>query len=430
VRVLLIGATGFIGSAVLVRLRAEGHQVVGLTRRKGSIARRLPADGWIVLDMAAAVTPEAWRPHLAGIDAVVNCAGALQDGASDSTQGVHVAGAAALFAACEAAGVRRVIHFSAMGVDRGELSTFSRSKAAGEEALTRRDLDWVILRPSVVVGRSAYGGSALFRGLAALPLLQAVSGAGRLQIVQLDEVAETVSVLLSPDAPRRVALEVAGPERLTFEDVVATYRRWLGFPAARAAPGGALLMPLAYGLGDLAGLLGWRPPIRTNARREMTRGAVGDNAEWRRLTGIEPRTLYGALMSEPASVQERWFANLYLLKALVLTVIAGFWLATAFISLGPGYGLGLEIMHKTALADFAAPTVVAGALADLAVGLSIAWRRTTRVGLLAAMALSLGYLVIGTVLQPQLWAEPLGPMTKIFPILALHLVALAILEDR
>src|SRR5256885_1319950 len=138
-------------------LRAEGHQVVGVTRRKGSIARRLPADGWVALDMARAVTPDAWRPHLQGIEAVVDCG---------------------------------------------------------------------------------------------------------------------------------VALEVAGPERLSCEEVVDTYRRWLGFRAARPLPGGALLMPLAWRLGDLAGLLGWRPPIRTNARREMVRGAVGDNTEWRRLTGI------------------------------------------------------------------------------------------------------------------------------------------------
>src|SRR4051812_26285019 len=102
-RVLLTGATGFIGSTVLARLQDAGHEVWAVTRRRGAVARRLSPARWIELDMASTTTPEAWTPHLAGVDAVVNCAGVLQDGGSDSTAGVHRDGAAALFSACEAA---------------------------------------------------------------------------------------------------------------------------------------------------------------------------------------------------------------------------------------------------------------------------------------------------------------------------------------
>ncbi len=427
-RILVTGATGFIGSAVVARLRRDGHEVLAVTRRKGPLTERVPASRWIELDMARAATPEAWRAHLAGVDAVINCTGVLQDSPGDSTAAAHRDGPAALFAACEAAGVRRVIHFSAMGADKGGLSSFSESKAEGDRALMARDLDWVILRPSVVVGRAAYGGGALFRSLATLPLLPRQDDAGELQVVQLDEVVETVLFFLRPEAPAQLALEVAGPERLTFEQVVGAYRRWLGYRPAKPAP--APFTGLMYRLGDLAGALGWRPPIRSNARREMVRGAVGDNSEWMRVTGIEPRPLSSALLAEPASVQERWFANLYLMKALIFVVFAGFWLATAFVSLGPGYGLGLEIMRKTPAAPLAAPAVILGGLADLAVGCAIAWRRTTRLGLTAALLLSFGYLVIGSFLQPELWLEPLGPMTKIFPIAVLNLVAFAVLDDR
>lgn len=189
-------------------------------------------------------------------------------------------------------------------------------------------------------------------------------------------------------------------------------------------------MPLVYRLGDFAGLLGWRPPVRSTARREMVRGAVGDPGPWTAMTGIGPKPLSAALAAEPASVQERWFAKLYLLKPVIFVIFAGFWLATAFVSLGPGYGLGLEIMRRSPAAPLAEASVVAGGLADLAIGLAIACRRTARAGLLAALSLSLGYLLVGSALRPDLWLEPLGPMTKIFPIAALNLVALAILEDR
>ena len=90
------------------------------------------------------------------------------------------------------------------------------------------DLDWIILRPSVVVGRPAYGGSALFRGLASLPVLPVMPNTGLLQVVQLDDVADTVLFFLAPGAPTRLALDLAGPEQLPFTEVVRKYRRWLG----------------------------------------------------------------------------------------------------------------------------------------------------------------------------------------------------------
>jgi uncharacterized protein YbjT (DUF2867 family) len=95
-------------------------------------------------------TRSDWLPHLVGIDAVVNCAGVFQDSPRGWTEGVHAKGAAALFAACVRASVRRVVHISAVGIERDAPTPFSRSKLAGDRALMALDLDWIILRPSVV----------------------------------------------------------------------------------------------------------------------------------------------------------------------------------------------------------------------------------------------------------------------------------------
>jgi uncharacterized protein YbjT (DUF2867 family) len=280
-RLLLIGASGLIGSAVAARLSADGHEVISIVRSVGAAARRIAASRLVVLDLRQATTPQAWLPHLEGVDAVVNCAGTLQDSVRDSTAGVHRDSPSALWRACEQAGVRRVVHFSAIGVDRGGLTGFSRTKLEGDEALAASDLDWIILRPSVVVGRQAYGGSALFRGLASLPILPRTPEAGPLDIVQLDDVAETVARLVRPDAPSRVALELAGPDRLSFEQVVAAYRRWLGWKPARLVSAPGWVMGIGWRCGDLIARLGWRPPMRTTARREIVRGAVGDPTSWR-----------------------------------------------------------------------------------------------------------------------------------------------------
>jgi uncharacterized protein YbjT (DUF2867 family) len=431
VRVLLTGANGFIGSAVLARLKGEGHALVAVTRGAGPSVRRLPADAFVTIDIARATRAEDWLPHLGGVDAVVNCAGTLQDSPGNSAQGVHAEGVAALFAACEQTGVRRVVHLSAIGAEREQPSDFSRTKLAGDRALMARDLDWVILRPSVVVGRAAYGGSALFRGLAALPVLPVLPGTGPLQIVQLDDLTRTIVFFLRADAPSRVTLDIAGPEQLGFTDVVLAYRNWLGWPKPRLVTMPDWAGGLLYRLGDLAGWFGWRPPVRTTARREIVRGAVGDNSQWRRLTGIGPRSLSAALAAEPASVQERWFAQLYFLKPLAFAVFALFWIGTGIISLGPGWDIGKAMLFEGGMEDpLASLTVIGGALADIVIGIGIAFRRTARPALYAALAISVVYTILGTVLVPRLWADPLGPMLKIWPIMAFNLLLLAILRDR
>lgn len=429
-RVLVLGATGLIGSAIVARLASDGWAVTAVVRRIGSDARRLPADRLFQLDLAKAVRPEDWLPLLDGVDAIVNSAGALQDGGRDSLKLVHEAGPAALFEACERAGVRRVVHISAMGADPDAPTSFARTKGAADQRLEGSNLDWVILRPSVVVGRAAYGGSALFRGLASLPRLPRIDDAAPLCVVQLDDVTETVARLLAPDAPSRVVFDLPGPQPLSMEQVVASYRRWLGWKPARIVAVPGAVMAIAWRLGDLAGLLGWRAPIRSTTGRELARGSVGDPARWTSLTGIVPRSLDAALAASPASVQERWFARLYLLKPLALVIFAAFWIVTGILSLTVGYAEGVVQMREGGAGMLAVPGAVGGALADLLIGFAILWRPTTRWGLWAALALSIVYLVAGSVMMPKLWIEPLGPLMKIWPILMLNLFLLAILDER
>ncbi|MBV8751342.1 MAG: SDR family oxidoreductase [Hyphomicrobiales bacterium] len=427
-RVMVVGASGLIGSAVCARLATRGDSIVAMVHRPADLGL-VPAD---VIDIDLARTTEAdWLPRLAGVDAVVNCAGLLQDAPGESTHGVHAAGAAALFHACERAGVRRVIHLSAVGVDRETPTEFSRTKLMGDQALMERDLDWVILRPSVVIGRAAYGGSALMRGLAALPVLPVMPETGPLQIVHLDDLVDAVMFFLTSGAPVRRAFDVVGPRTWSFDETVALLRRWLRWPQARTFRMPAALASFIYKLSDAVAWLSWRPPVRTTARREILRGAIGDPAPLTRATGVEPRDPAAVLSAEPSSVQERWFARLYLLKPLVFVILSLFWITTGLMALGPGWQKGVDLMLEGGVRHgLAEATVIAGAAADICIGIGIAFRRTTNRALYAALAISFVYAIIGTVLGPHLWIDPIGPLLKIWPIMALILVAIAICEDR
>lgn len=427
-KVLVAGAGGFIGSAVCARLFAEGHTVIGAGRGRapqpgGAIAR------WASVDFTTATAAE-WLVHLAGVEAVVNCVGVLQSSPHEDIEAAHLHGAETLFRACVEASVKRIVQVSAIGVERHQASPFSASKLRGDRMLMTLPVEWVILRPALVLGAPAFGGSALIRGLAALPWLPVMPESGPLQTVTLDEVAETVAFFLRPEAPSGVTLELAGPERLSMSEIVARHRAWLGWPPARPWGVPGWMAGMLYRIGDFISVLGWRSPIRSNARREIVHGAVGDPEPWTRLTGIRPVDLADALAMRPAGVQERWFARLYLVKPMLFALVVLFWIATGVISLTTGWTTGVGLMERAGAGPLAAPGVVAGALADILIGLAIAYRPTALHGLWAAIALSVFYVVVGTILLPELWHDPLGPMLKIWPIFAAHAVALAILQER
>lgn len=426
-RILIVGVSGFIGSAVAARLHARGDEVVGVARGTSRLAA---VSRLVSLDLADATAPAAWRPHLAGIDAVLYCAGTLQAARPETLDAIHHRTPAALYEACAEAGVRRVVHLSALGAERAA-SPFSATKRAGDAALMALDLDWTVLRPSVVLGPAAYGGSALLRALAALPVSPLPRDAGRLRPVLLDDLVDTILFFLRADAPAKQVLEVVGPRAFALPELVAMLRGWLGVKRDRVVTMPRWLSAAGFRAGDLLARLGWETAMRSTAARELLQVAEGDPLPWQRATGLTARPLEAAFAPGMAPVQEKWFARLYLLRPFLFVVTAFFWMATGFVALGPGWDYGMGLMAEGGVhGATAGAVIVAGALCDIAIGLAIARRRTARLGLLAALLVTITYAIVGTLLVPRLWSDPMGPMLKVLPILMLHLAALAIVEER
>jgi uncharacterized protein YbjT (DUF2867 family) len=432
-RVLVTGAYGLIGSAVLLRLHREGHELVAAGRSIAAARRRAPFVRWLEADYRRLTIAGDWLPLLEDIDAVVNCAGVLQDGAHDSVHRVHVEATTAMFAACEKIGVRRIIHVSMVGADRAAPTAFARSKAEAEADLAARQLDWTILRPALVLAPAAYGGTALLRALAAVPLVTPIAAAeAKLQVISVDDVAETVAHCLRPGGAVKARWDLAHPAVHTLGALVLAVRDWLGFrprPVWRVPNGVAAVIA---GLADLIGYLGWRSPARTTALRQLTEGkVVGDPAPWIEATGITPKSLENMLHESWPSAADRWFARLYLLKPLLIAALAAFWVATGVITLGPGRAAAMEHLRAAEVPPWLAePLVVWGGYFDYAVGLLLLLRPLTRLVLILMLIVTPIYLVVGSVLAPQLWLDPLGPYLKIVPLLFATMLALAILDER
>ncbi|GAB7548906.1 NAD(P)H-binding protein [Cupriavidus sp. 8B] len=136
--------------------------------------------------MSVWTTPGRWLAALRGVDAVVNAVGIFRQAARRRFQALHVDMPLALILACAQAGVRRLVQRSALGAAADGATAYWRSKGVADDALRASALDWVIVQPSLVYapgGRSA----ALFRRLAALPLLPIPADAGHVQPIHLDD---------------------------------------------------------------------------------------------------------------------------------------------------------------------------------------------------------------------------------------------------
>jgi uncharacterized protein YbjT (DUF2867 family) len=144
VNILVVGAAGFIGRHLVRRLFESGHDVTPCGTDPARLRRLFPGLCCIAADYGRD-SVETRIPQLAGVDVVINAAGLIRETEDRSYRTVHTEGPIALFEACLAAGVRRVLQVSALGADAGAVTRYHLSKRAADDhlaALDRRASGW------------------------------------------------------------------------------------------------------------------------------------------------------------------------------------------------------------------------------------------------------------------------------------------------
>lgn len=430
-RVLVLGGYGLIGLEIVRALYAAGHEVVVLGRSAASGKRLFPVVPWLGADIAGLTRPDAWAGLVAGFDAVINASGALQDGAKDNLARVQDEAIRALITACEQAGVSRFVQISAPGAEPRASTAFLRTKAAADAALRASSLEWTILKPGLVVSAGAYGGMALVRMLAAFPVVQPlVLADARIQTVAASDVARAVLAVLAGEVAPRGDYELVEDGTHSLAELTAAFRVWSGRQPARSVwrlprwLGGAI----AWGA-DMAGWLGWRSPLRTTALKSLDDGVTGDAAAWKAAGGFRLNSLSQTLAALPSTMQERVFGRAQLVYPVALLTLAVFWIVSGvvgFVRLDAAAG-----MIAGQVGDgLARMLTIGGGLADIAIGCGLLYRPTVRAAAWASVGLSAAYLAAGSVLTPELWADPLGVFVKVFPAMALAVVVAALTEER
>ena len=428
VRVLVLGASGFVGSAVVTALLRAGAHVRCVARDPVRFGLRFPAADVRALDLASAAARDAdrWLEPLRGTDAVVNVAGVLQPRRARDAWAVHHLAPEALYRACERAGVHRVIHVSAVGIAETD-TTYARSKRAGEEALKARDLDWTVLRPAVVVGDDSFGGTSLLRALAAFPFVMPVIGDGKtpIDVIHKGDLAAGIVELLTNGRGVRTVLEPSAPDRATFAEVVAAYRSWLGLAPRRVVQVPLGVARLVARLGDITGM----HPATSTALAQFRARLTGDAAGFEAATGVKPRTLAEVLAERPCGSQDLWHARLFLARPLVRLVLAFLWALSGVVGLLADPAAYESVLEPLAR-GWGREIAVTASAADLAIAAALfaGWRPKLMAWVqVAAIA---GYTAVLGVLAPGMWGDPYGSLIKNLPILALVLVHRILEEER
>jgi uncharacterized protein YbjT (DUF2867 family) len=215
--ILLTGATGTVGSALLRRLTAAGEPVRCLVRDPRRLGDQRVRVQIALGDLA---DPPSFRNALRGVGTVVHLAASIRDQPGGSIEELNAVATLRLVRAAERAGARRFLFFSAMGAGHHSRTRFFRAKALAQDAVQASRMETAVFRPSIVYTPGDPWLTLLerFSYLPALP----ISGSGHAdyQPIWAEDVADCVISALRATGPKRRAFELAGPDTLSYDDIV------------------------------------------------------------------------------------------------------------------------------------------------------------------------------------------------------------------
>jgi NADH dehydrogenase len=301
-KIVVLGGTGFVGAHVCEKLVREGWHVTVPTRRRANARHLLPLPTLTVLELDVH-NEAALAQALAGQDAVINLIAILHGSQADFNK-AHLALPQKLARACAAAGVKQVVHVSALGANalqpESAPSMYLRSKGQGEAVLmqaamgggaqTGADAGFAltILRPSVIFGADDKFINLFAKLQSLFPVMPLAGAHARFQPVWVEDVAQAVVRSLSTfsgaagaSAPK--VIEVCGPEVFTLKELVQISARLSGVRAGRGRP----VIALPRWMGRIQALLMELAPGAPLMSRDNLDSMLVDNVATGKLPGLE-----------------------------------------------------------------------------------------------------------------------------------------------
>lgn len=259
-RVVVTGAAGFVGSHTCRALASSGWRVLALVRNAAKAAERL-AHLPVEIRVGDLLDAAYLRSSMEGAAAVVHLAAVAIERDGDSYESANVGTTRAVIDAATAARIGRIVHMSQNGSDSASPYRFLRSKGVAQDLVTSSNLEWTVLRPSVIFGREDEFVNVLARLIRLTPFVLPLpaKGVARFQPIAVDDVASVIARSLADDATREHIFPIGGSAELTLREIAErilvamnTHRLLVGVPTAAVRPFVAALWHLVS-----------RPPVTT-----------------------------------------------------------------------------------------------------------------------------------------------------------------------
>ena len=296
-KILVLGGSGFIGRHVVAALVRRGIKVTVPSRRRERAKHLilLPTVDVIEADiLASGVLERLVRGH----DAVINLVGVLH---GPDFETPHVKLPLAVIDACRAAGVKRLVHMSALGASPDGPSAYQRSKGKGEQAVMQaKDLDVTVFRPSVVFGPEDHFINTFACLARFTPVLMVPSPEARFQPVYVGDVADAIVTSLGEGDAHGRSYDLAGPREYTLKEIVRRACEWTGRRRVVIGLGGTLSHVQAWFLE--------RMPLQLMSTDNVRSMKVANTTQARFPFGIQPQALEAVAPSYlvPSGPRERY----------------------------------------------------------------------------------------------------------------------------
>jgi uncharacterized protein YbjT (DUF2867 family) len=280
-KVAILGGSGFLGGHLCEKLTEQTIRATVFTRRRAN-SRHLQMLPMVDLLEAPRLDAASLAPLFAGHDAVVNLV-AILHGSEAEFEKVHVGLPTEIVKACRTAGVRRVVHVSALGAAPDSPSMYQRSKARGEAVLRESDLDVTVLRPSVIFGAEDKFLNTFAQLQRVFPVIPLASSQARFQPVWVQDVASAIVRCLRDPQTRGKVFEACGPDVFTLAQLVELAGRYAGINEGRGRP----VFGLPDSLGRLQARLMELAPGQPMMSRDNLDAMKIDNVASGKLPGLE-----------------------------------------------------------------------------------------------------------------------------------------------
>ena len=291
--ILVTGGTGFVGGHLVDRLLQEKIQSRCLVRKGSNIEKLKKEKPIIDLAFGDLTDEESLKNALEGGETVIHLIGIIVEKKGATFEIIHTQGTRNLVKACKMAGVRRFIYISALGAREKARSRYHITKWEAEQAVIKSGMEYVIFRPSIMIGKGGEFITMLSKIVQEAPVVPIIDGKSKVQPIYVENTIDCIIKSLKEPRIRNRIFEIAGPDQITYKELFLTLMDVLEIKKPTLEMPIWLMYPAAYIIERLIE----KPPITTQQLIMLQEDNICDIKEIQKVFDLHLISLKEALQT-------------------------------------------------------------------------------------------------------------------------------------